>query len=257
MVSAAGSLPRVHPSATRPWVIAHRGASAAFRENTVEAFRGAAVMGADAVEFDVRRTADGQPAVHHDAVVPDVGPICSLATAELRRRAPWVPSLEEALAACAGMWVNIEVKNSPAHPDWDSTDALVGEVVRRLATADRTGEILISSFNETTLARSRALAADLPTGLLVRPEIPPEEGIRTAARAGHWVLLPHVSALAGAAGPEVIGAAHEAGLLLVTWTVDDPAEVHRLAAAGIDGVITNRPDEALSALGEHRDHDRG
>jgi glycerophosphoryl diester phosphodiesterase len=257
MVSAAGSLPRVRPPATRPWVIAHRGASAAFRENTVEAFRGAAVMGADAVELDVRRTADGQPAVHHDAAVPGLGPICSLAAAELRRRAPWIPGLEEALAACAGMWVNVEVKNSPAHPDWDPTDSLVGEVVRRLSASGRTGEVLISSFSETTLARARARAADLPTGLLIRPEVLPEEGIRTAGQAGHRVLLPHVSALAGAVGPEVIDAAHETGLLLVTWTVDDPAEVRRLAAAGIDGVITNRPDEALSALGEHRDRDRG
>jgi len=257
MVSAAGSLPRVRPPAARPWVIAHRGASAAFRENTIEAFHAAAVLGADAVEFDVRRTADGRPVVHHDPVVPGVGPICSFPAAELRRRAPWVPALEEALAACAGMWVDVEVKNSPTDPDWDPGDALVGEVVPLLSAGDRAGRILLSSFNQAALARARALAADLPTGLLVRLEIPPEEGIRIAAKAGHWVLLPHVSALAGAAGPEVIGAAHEAGLLLVAWTVDDPVEVRRLAAAGIDGVITNRPDETLSALGEHRHHDRG
>jgi glycerophosphoryl diester phosphodiesterase len=222
----------------------------------VEAFRGAAVIGADAVEFDVRRTADGEPFVHHDAVVPGLGPICSFTATELRRRTPWIPSLDEALAACAGMWVNVEVKNRPAQPDWDPTDALVGEVLRRLA-AGPAGKVLISSFNEATLARSRALAADLPTGLLAGPEASPEEGIRTAVQAGHRVFLPHFSALAGAAGAEAIDAAHEAGLLLVAWTVDDPAEVRRLAAAGIDGVITNRPDAALSALGEHRHYHRG
>ncbi len=257
MVSAAGSLPRVRPPATRPWVIAHRGASAAFPENTIEAFRGAAAVGADAVELDVRRTADGLPVVRHDAVVAGLGPICSFTAAELRRRAPSIPNLEEALAACAGLWVDVEVKNSPADPDWDPADGLVEKVVHRLSAGDWRGKALLSSFNETTLARARALAPALPTGSLADAAVPLEEAIRAAAQQGHRVLLPHAAALAGAAGAEAVSTAHEAGLLLVTWTVDDPAEVGRLAAAGIDGVITNRPDAALSALGEHRHHDRG
>jgi glycerophosphoryl diester phosphodiesterase len=256
MVSAAGSLPRVRPPAARPWVIAHRGASAAFRENTIEAFRAASVLGADAVELDVRRTADGRPVVHHDPVVPGVGPICSFPAAELRRRAPWVPGLEEALAACAGMWVDVEVKNSPTDPDWDPDDALVGEVVPLLSAGGRAGRILLSSFNQAALARARALAPSLPTGLLADRLIPLPAAIRTAAQAGHRVFLPHAAVLAGSPGPDGIRAAHEAGLLVVAWTVDDPGELHRLAAAGIDGVITNRPDEALSALGDHRHHDR-
>ncbi len=59
-----------------PAVIAHRGASKAFAENTVAAFRGALAMGADMVELDVRRTADGRLAVHHDARLPDGRAIC-------------------------------------------------------------------------------------------------------------------------------------------------------------------------------------
>ena len=81
-------------------------------------------MGADAVEFDVRRTADGVAVVHHDAVVPGVkgplppgGAIVEQGFAALRRLAPWIPTLEEALDACAGMWVDVEVKNSPADTD--------------------------------------------------------------------------------------------------------------------------------------------
>ena len=256
MVSAAGSLPRVRPPAARPWVIAHRGASAAFRENTIEAFHAAAVLGTDAVELDVRRAADGRPVVHHDPVVPGVGPICFFPAAELRRRAPWVPGLEEALAACAGMWVDVEVKNSPTDPDWDPGDALVGEVVPLLSAGDRAGRILLSSFNQAGLARARALAPSLPTGLLADRPIPLPVAIRTAVQGGHRVLLPHAAALAGSPGPDGIRAAHEAGLLVMAWPVDDPGEVRRLAAAGVDGVITNRPDEALSALAEHRYHDR-
>jgi glycerophosphoryl diester phosphodiesterase len=238
-------------------VIAHRGASGAFPENTLEALRGAAEMGADAVEFDVRRSADGRPIVHHDAVVPGFGPICSFPLAELRDRAPWIPTLEEALTACAGMWVDVEVKNSPADPDWDPADRLLEEVVVRLSTGDWEGKCLLSSFNEATLARARVLAPALPTGSLADRLVAPEAGIRTAVRQGHQAFLPHAAALAGDAGPAVIRAAHQAGLLVAAWTVDEPHEVARLAAADIDGLITNRPDVALSVLSERRHDQRG
>ena len=252
MVSAAGSLPGVHPPAHRPWVIAHRGASAAFPENTVEAFRAAAAMGADAVELDVRRTADGQPVVHHDPLVPGLGPIVSLTAAELRRHAAWLPSLEEALEACAGLWVDVEVKNSPADPDWDPADRLVERVVTWLAAHVGRREILLSSFNPPTLARARELAPGLPTGCLIDHPGSPGEEAATAAQGGHRLLLPPAAALAGDAARDWAGAAREASLLLVAWTVDDPGEACRLAAAGIAGLITNRPDAVLSALGEHR-----
>jgi glycerophosphoryl diester phosphodiesterase len=257
MVSAAGSLSPVHPPTDRPWVIAHRGASEAFPGNTREAFRGAAALGADAVELDVRRTADGRPVVHHDAVISGLGPIYSFTATDLRRRAPWIPTLEEALAACSGLWVDVEVKNSPADPDWDPGDALVEEVVRHLETGAWREASLISSFNPATLARVGAPAPALPTGLVADRLVPPEAAIETARQMGHRVLLPHAAGLAGPGGRERIDAAHEAGLWVVAWTVDDPAEVRRLAAAGIDGVITNRPDAALSALGEHRHRDGG
>ena len=75
-------------------VIAHRGASAAERENTVAAFARAVAMGADGIELDVRRTADGQPAIHHDPDLPDGRPIASLLAADL----PMVPLYHRTLA---------------------------------------------------------------------------------------------------------------------------------------------------------------
>ena len=89
-------------------VIAHRGASRAERENTLEAFRRAGLMGADAVELDVRRTADGAMAIHHDASLSDGRLICELQSTDLPTH---VPLLSAALDACEGMWVNIEIKN--------------------------------------------------------------------------------------------------------------------------------------------------
>src|SRR3954451_1790565 len=102
-------------------IIAHRGASAAFAENTVEAFRGAAALGANWVELDVRRTADGALAVHHDAHLPDGRAIVDMLAADLPEP---VPSLSEALDACAPLGVNVEIKNSPQDVDFDGGAAL-------------------------------------------------------------------------------------------------------------------------------------
>jgi len=89
-------------------IIAHRGASARFRENTVEAFLAAARLGADGVELDVRRSADGALVVHHDALLPGGDPISNVAVANLPE---YVPLLDTALEACADLFVNVEVKS--------------------------------------------------------------------------------------------------------------------------------------------------
>lgn len=74
---------------------------------------------------------------------------------------------------------------------------------------------------------------------------------------GHSFLLPQSAALQGPAAATAVEAARRAGLGLVTWTVDDPQEARLLAAAGIDGIITNRPDALRSALGEDDYHHGG
>lgn len=230
-------------------MIAHRGASAAFPENTLAAFRAAAALGADAVELDVRRTADGHPVVHHDAVVPGAGPIVEQSAASLRRLAPWLPGLAEALAACAGMWVDVEVKNSPADPDWDPDDTLLAPVVEEIRRWGRLADVLLTSFNPVTLARVRALDPRLATGWLVDAGHPPAPALAAAAAAGHAALLPHAASLTETAAAQLAAAARRAGLLLLTWTVDDPGEARRLAAAGLNGIITSRPDALRSAFG--------
>src|SRR5262245_26247516 len=97
-------------------VIAHRGASAAFPETTVEAFEAAGRLGADWVELDVRRTADGLLAVHHDARLGDGRALVELSRSALPAA---VPDLGEALAACDGLGVNVEIKNAASDPDFD------------------------------------------------------------------------------------------------------------------------------------------
>ena len=79
------------------------------------AFRRAAEMGAEAVELDVRRTLDGVLVVHHNPHLHDGQQVSAITFAAMRASTEGaaVPTLSEALDACAGMWVNVEIKNDP------------------------------------------------------------------------------------------------------------------------------------------------
>ena len=180
----------------RPWVIAHRGASAALRENTVPAIREAFARGADAAELDVRRTADGVLVVHHDAVVPDVGPIVAMDRDDLDEAAPWIPDLEDALAACAGMWVNVEIKNTPTDPDWDSSQSIARRVAEHLQRAGSIDRFLVSSFNPETIRSAAEAVPDLPTGWIADRAVDPLQATELAAEAGHRSIHPHVATMA-------------------------------------------------------------
>src|ERR1700674_3295989 len=102
-------------------VFAHRGCTEGFTENTIDAFAEARRLGADGVELDVRLTADGALAIHHDADIPGLGAIAGLGVTALPAH---VPLLAEVLAVCEGMVVNVEIKNAPQDPDWDATEAV-------------------------------------------------------------------------------------------------------------------------------------
>src|SRR5271154_1145471 len=102
-------------------VFAHRGCTEGFTENTVDAFAEARRLGADGVELDVRLTADGALAVHHDAEIPGHGVIAQLGAADLPAH---VPLLGDVLAVCDGMVVNVEIKNAPQDPGWDPAEAV-------------------------------------------------------------------------------------------------------------------------------------
>jgi len=151
-------------------LLAHRGGLGPWRENTLEAFRGALRLGADGVELDVRRAADGELVVHHDASIPGLGPLNRFSRPELP---DWVPSLGRALEACAGASVNVEIKNSPLDPDHDPSEAIAGEVLQALTASLSRGaptspsRLVVSSFSPSTIAafasavaRSAGAAAD-------------------------------------------------------------------------------------------------
>lgn len=225
----------------RPLIIAHRGASAAHPENTVEAFAAAGPLGADGIELDARRTADGAVIVHHDDTLADGRVIVELTRAELPAS---VPTLAEALDACGELLVNIEIKNWPDDADFDPTDAVASEVVAEVARRDMGPRTVVSCFHRPTIDRVRALAPELATAYL-HIHIDGATALAEAVEHGHGLIHPWH----GWVTAELVEQAHAAGVKVNTWTVDDPEVMTRLAGWGVDGIVTNVPDVALEALG--------
>jgi glycerophosphoryl diester phosphodiesterase len=229
-------------------VIGHRGASAARPENTVEAVGHAAALGADRVELDVRRPPDDQHTLHHDAVLPVGRPIVEVVAADLP---PSLPSLVEALDACAGMGVNIEIKNERHEPDFDPDDRVARAVAASLSGATPllpTGRVLVTSFNPTTIDVVHAQAPHVPTGRLTANGHDLDGRIERAAAAGHVAVNPYD----GLVDEHLMEVARRVGLAVYVWTVDDPDRMRALVELGVDGIITNVPDVARAVVDRSR-----
>jgi glycerophosphoryl diester phosphodiesterase len=224
-----------------PLIVAHRGASRAEKPgNTVAAFERARELGADWVELDVRFTADQARAVHHDAELPDGRPICELPADELPA---FVPLLEVALAACAGMGVNVEIKNAPDDVDFDPARSLSDAVVSELDGFAR-GRLLVTSFDLATVDRVRALDPSIATGLLAFELADPVPAIELAASHGHRAINPWD----GYVDDRFMELARDAGLEVNVWTVNDAARMSELIELGVDAIITDVPNVLREVL---------
>jgi glycerophosphoryl diester phosphodiesterase len=221
----------------RALVLAHRGSHARQRENTVPAFLEAAALGADGVELDVRRTADGLLVVHHDAEIAGVGVVEELPASALPSH---VPALEEALEAVAGMLVNIEVKRAGEElAGGDRTAALLVE-----ALAGRDDRVVVSSFSADAVDVVAA-AGSIETALLVAGV--PEGLDLPALAAGRGYRGVHPPD--GGTTRELVERCQGLGLSVRVWTVNDPARGEELARFGVDAVITDDAPAVLAALG--------
>src|SRR5262249_30179744 len=133
----------------------------------------------------------------------------------------------------------------PGEPAFDSPKEAVVEAT--LAVLDRVGfdgAILISSFNWLSIERVRALAPGVPTGFLTTAMIDPWASLLYVRAEGHTHVLPQAPPLLEA-GVRFVREAHDAGVLVGTWTVDDPATIEALFGMGVDAVATNRPAVAV------------
>lgn len=212
----------------------------------MEAFTGARSQGAHWVELDVRISVDGALVVHHDPIYPG-GEV--VATSPAAARPAHVPLLHEALDACKGMGVNIEIKNTPGDlgPEvphgLEVADRVVELVIgRRGVGIDQ--EILVSSFDELTLARVREGGAGIETGLLVWDLHNDPDALQRAADCGDVAINPWDPFVDEGFMERATGL----GLRVNAWTVDDPERIARLAELGVHGIITNVPAVALQVL---------
>ncbi len=249
----ARSVPCAPRAEGRPLVLGHRGASGNAPENTIAAFRLAVEQGADGVELDAWRCATGEVVVAHDEDlarvagsplrIPDA-PLAALRALDVgardRFRGERIPLLEEALEAVPGAIVNVELKSRGGRDL-----RLAGAVARVLARARAADRVLVSSFDWRLAVAFRVAAPGVPAGLLFDGE--------RAWRARTWLATRLLAP--AAVNPELrlatdarVRAWARRGLAVYVWTVDEPAEAARLAAAGATAVITNVPARIREAI---------
>ena len=229
---------------------AHRGANHDAPQNTLAAFRLAVEMGADGVELDVQASKDGEAVVIHnftvDATTDGQGRVADKTLAELKEldAGSWfdaryagqrIPTLQEVIVEVGHqLLLNIELKTRV----FGST-GLIAEVVRLIEDHNLVHRVVVSSFNPFSLRQVKKLNPRIHTGLLYYFDLP--------AHLARSVLLSLAGS--GALHPEkhlinqkYMAWAKERGYRVNAWTVDEPAEMKRLIALGVDGIITNRPD---------------
>ena len=229
-------------------VLAHRGARRVAAENTLEAFTRALALGADGVELDVRRTADGALVVHHDPSPAGGDLIATTSARALRDAHPEIPTLAEALDVCAGAFVNVEIKNSPREAGFDRDDRAADAVVELLDARAGRDRVIVSSFQLATIDRVRACSATVATGLLTVTRADARLMDRLVG-LGHRALHPGRQGMTRRRADQIVADAHDRGLQVTGWTVTAPVTIRRLAASGVDALITDVPDVARRALG--------
>ncbi|GAB2894273.1 glycerophosphodiester phosphodiesterase [Streptomyces mayteni] len=255
----------------RPLVIAHRGASEDAPEHSLAAYRRAIEDGADALECDVRLTADGHLVCVHDRRVDRTsngrGAVSALELAQLAE-------------LDFGSWKGPSGAESPDAVDPERTTVLtlerllhlVGEADRPVGLAIETkhptrwagqveerllallerhpvpGPVHVMSFSARSLRRVRQHAPELPTVYLMQFLLPRHRGGRLPP--GNRIAGPGIRVLRR--DPGYVERAHRAGHRVFVWTVDEPADVELCARLGVDAIITNRPRtvrDQLAGLG--------
>ena len=173
-------------------VLAHRGANRLEPENTVPAMQEAIDRGADGVELDVHRTADGVLVVRHDAETP-VGPLGELTAADLGRALPEVPTLAVVLDVCRGRLVNVEIKD----PDPRAAEAVV-DLHRRPVVGPVVRGPMTCSCRRSTWRPSTGSGRSHPTSRpgSCRSGSIPTHALTIAVEHGHTAVHPDVWTLA-------------------------------------------------------------
>jgi glycerophosphoryl diester phosphodiesterase len=260
-------------------VEAHRGGAGLWPENTLEAFGRALALGVSTLELDVHLTAEDDVVVCHDPALADARLIRTLTRADLP---PTMPLLRQVAALLTErgadpVGINLEIKyDAVAAADLTSRADFVDVVVEAIRVDGLAGRTSIQCFDWGVLRMVGDAEPLLGRNLLVSPRylraadggpspwfdgIEVEEHfVRTAAAEGFDAISPmHGSPFAAGvddpayvpfATADLVAEAHEVGVRVIPYVVDDPATMRALLDARVDGLITNRPDVLRGVLGE-------
>ncbi|MBC7170810.1 MAG: glycerophosphodiester phosphodiesterase [Polyangiaceae bacterium] len=264
-----------HPyfAGVEPHAFAHRGGARRFPENTAFAFREALALGCTHIETDLRRTRDGVIVCFHDERVErttnGTGRVRDMTLAELksldaayrfspdggrsfplRGRGITVPTLEEALAVRSDARLNLEIKSGE--------EAIIPQLIELIEREKLHGRVLVASAQDRIIQAFRRASrhtvatssgqweifdfwATTRTGLH-RFRSYPFQALQVPATFHGLVIVDE----------RFVRAAHAHGIEVHVWTVDDPIEMKRLLALGVDALMTDLPSTLLEVLGRKR-----
>jgi glycerophosphoryl diester phosphodiesterase len=223
--------------------IAHRGDPIGHRENTLEAFAAAVARGADMVEIDLRCTRDGQSVVLHDPTLErlwgvdrqvgemDLVEVLAVGDGTNGGR---IPTFAEVLKAVP----------APLMVDFTKRNVVEGAVREVMAAGpDALERCLFVTGNVPALRLLRAALPMARIGLTWMEEELPSAALLEELGAEFW------NPWFGRISPEAVAAMHEMGLKVSCWTVDEPDDMSRMVAAGVDAVVSNRIADLVAFLG--------
>ena len=198
--------------------IGHRGAKGHSPENTIESFEKARALGCDEVETDVWLADDGRLVISHDRPRPDV-----------------TLTLEEVLDFCRGkMGVNVELKCEMSEKAAQQTGASVG----KLLAERRDPDAYVSSFWWAALEGAKVSGPAVRRAFLFA-DSPDRSSMMESARGMRlWALHPNRAYVT----PELVKAAHSAGVKINVWTVNEPREIALFGEWGVDGIVSDFPE---------------
>lgn len=243
---------------------AHRGAAGLAPENTLAAFRMAIELGVDATEMDLQLTKDGVVVIIHDDTVDRTtdgrGRIGDLTLAEIKRldagakfgaayRGERIPTLRELidLVKAGGnprFRLNLEIKFAEGREGYPADlEERVLAVLRETGFVER---VITQSFHHPSAGKMKRLAPGIPAGLLVGQRRQTADPVAAVRQHGVNYYAPHYSLVT----PDLLRTLHGAGIPVVTWTVNEPADMRRLIGMGLgalpgDGMISDYPDRLV------------